>query len=293
MPGSCGQYIECQTGGKGEVYSCASPSIAFDVKSQACTQKLDSSSTCANRCEGKNAVWAADPTNCHGFFYCIDGIPYAGHCYEGMHFDESTQMCVTTTTSSCVDVSSICELVPDKTKFRDETDCSAYYECSSKKLSRKSCSKTYFDVEAQACVDKTKVQCTAHPIPANICIESKKPFVGLKADQATCRGFFNCLNLGTVEDLEPRWGQCPEGTFFSQADQACINPIDVKCEYNRCDGRGNRMVSSHKNNCHDYLICEDGFVVAEKTCPYDYFFDELYQACVPDIIYYNCCDVKK
>lgn len=291
VPGSCDKYIECHTNGEGRVHNCASKT--FDVKSQTCVDTLSSSSLCNNRCEGKDSQWVSDPTNCHGYFYCRQGDPLWGYCDDGMHFDEALQMCVHSTSSTCIDVSSLCELVPDKTKFRDETDCSYYYECSSQKQSRKACTKdTYFDVQTQSCVSKKDVSCTAHPIPKDICIVSKKPYVGFKSDSATCRGYFYCANLGVVEDLEPVWGQCPEGKFFSEADQACLNPVDVKCTYNRCDGRGDLMVSSSNNNCHNYIICKDGLEVEERTCARDYFFDEYYQACVPDIIYYECCDIK-
>ncbi|XP_061398602.1 peritrophin-44-like, partial [Musca vetustissima] len=213
-----------------------------------------------------------------------------GPCPTGMHFDEKLQMCVYTKTSSCVDVSSICELVPDKTKFRNEKDCAKYYECSKNLPSAKSCTKQFYDVQAEKCVDKSLVVCNAHPIPDKICNKVKNAY---KADEATCRGYFYCRDLGIVEDLEPIWGQCPEGTFFSEAKQACVNPIDVKCDYNRCDGRGNLMVTSGKNNCHNYVICKDGAPVEDKECIRDYFFDEKYQACVPDIIYYECCDIKE
>ncbi|XP_059216338.1 peritrophin-44 [Stomoxys calcitrans] len=289
VPGSCNKYIQCQSDGMGEVLSCPN---TFDVKGQTCVDTVSSNTLCNNRCEGKSGVWVADPTTCHGFFYCANSVPYWSHCADGLHFDENSQMCIHETSSSCVDVANICHLVPDKTKFRDETNCASYYECSSNKHSRKSCSKTYFDVQTQACVDKAKVACTAHPIPSGLCLVKKKPFVGYKSDQATCRGFFYCKDLGAVEDLEPIWSQCPVGKFFSEDAQGCVNPVNAKCAYNRCEGRGDLMVSSANNNCHNYLICENGFVAEERTCAKDYFFDEMYQACVPDIIYYECCDIK-
>lgn len=293
MPGSCNEYIEC-TSGEGEVYNCITPK-SFDVQKRSCVETFDSTSLCGNRCEGINGKWVANPTNCHGYFYCQNGVALPGHCEGDMHFDEAKQMCVYTASSLCVDVSHICEIAPDKMKFRDETDCSKYYECAKQAHSRKSCAKnTYFNVEKQACVDKNTMTCNNHPIPSGICIVSKKPYTGFRSDQATCRGYFYCANLGIVEDLEPVWGQCPEGKFFSQDHQACVDPVDAKCDFNRCEGRGNRMVASglaNKNNCHNYLVCEDGFVKQEVTCPRDYFFNEEYQACVAEIIEYNCCDI--
>ncbi|XP_075163775.1 peritrophin-44 [Haematobia irritans] len=293
FPGSCDKYIECHSNGMGMVHTCPG---SFDVETQKCVDSVSNNKLCDNPCVDTTLDWVADPTNCHAFFYCYDGFPYWGHCDDGYHFDEKTQMCIHSTSSNCVDVSHLCQLLPDKTKFRNENDCSAYYECADKKKDKtpspKTCSKTYFDVQSQACIDKSMIACTAHPIPSGLCQTKSGPYVGYKADQATCRGYFYCRNLGAVPDLEPIWGQCPEGKFFDESVQACANPIDVKCEYNRCEGRGNLMVSSAKNNCHNYLICENSQVKEERTCARDYFFDELYQACVPDIIYYNCCDIK-
>lgn len=290
MPGSCEQYIKCDTG-KGQVRSCASPK-SFDAQKQVCIEAKDSSSLCGNRCEGINGKWVADPTNCHGFFYCEKSVAFPGHCEGNLHFDQSKQMCVYTGSSVCVDVAHICEIAPDKIKFRDENDCSYYYECAKQTHTRKACKNQYFDVEAQKCVDKSQMTCNAHPIPKNICIVSKKPYVGFRADQATCRGYFYCKNLGIVEDLEPVWGQCPFGKFFSEEAKTCLDPVDVKCAFNRCEGREDGLVVSGKNNCHNYLKCVGGFVKEEITCARDYFFHEEFSACIPEILYYPCCDVK-
>ena len=107
-------------------------------------------------------------------------------------------MCSFDSTSSCVDVADICELVAEGTLFRDETDCSRYYKCTKGKHVLTSCkSSMYFSKEANGCVERAKVACTAHPYYSNICLNSKKnPSPGKKTDKASCRGYFHCLDFG-------------------------------------------------------------------------------------------------
>lgn len=105
-------------------------------------------------------------------------------------------MCTYESTSKCIDVANICDLVPDGTQFKDETDCSKYYKCNQGKHESKTCSNGYFDLAKNSCADKSLVKCTAHPLYKNVCIKSNKPSPGKKPDQATCRGYFLCADLG-------------------------------------------------------------------------------------------------
>lgn len=295
-PGSCNEYIEC-AGDHGEVRSCNTPKL-FDAAKSSCVDSIAGKEYCNNPCDGLTNTWVSDPTSCHGFLYCQDSQPLQGYCPNNLHFDEKLKMCIFSDSSNCLNVANICALVPDKTKFRNENDCSTYYECSKGVHTLKSCAKnTYFQVETGNCVKKSLVPCTAHPIPKDICLETKgttkKPSPGLKDDQATCRGFFHCKDLGIVHDIEPIWYQCPPGQFFSEELKGCTDPINAVCEFNRCESRGTMMVTSSSNDCHNYIRCVDGVEVEEVECPIDMFFDERYQACVNHIIDHKCCDGRK
>ncbi|KAH8303648.1 hypothetical protein KR018_009424, partial [Drosophila ironensis] len=290
-PGSCDQYLLCYDG-EGYVKTCPNGQ-SFDATKGSCVASLQNSHLyCGNRCDSKDGVWVADPTECHKYFYCDDGVPLAGVCPLYQHFNESAQSCMYGLESQCVDVNNICELVPVSTKFLDEEDCSYYYECDKNgNHNRKTCrSKTkieYFDVESGACVEANKVQCAAHS-KENVC--SASTTVTYKSDNATCRGYFLCKALHPVADLDPTWLQCPEGYFFDEEQQVCGKATSVVCTHNRCDGRGTGLVTSSSNNCHNYIRCVDDQEVEEKTCHYDHFFDESISACVATIIYDKCCD---
>ncbi|XP_065361073.1 peritrophin-44 [Calliphora vicina] len=289
VPGSCHQYIVCN-GDSGDIFSCAN-NLKYSAKDQKCMNDFtDSKRICENRCTGvKDGTWVADPTNCHGYYYCQNGKALASSCERQYYFEEKpTPMCVYPRYSTCIDVNNICELVADNTQFRNEMDCSQYYKCAKNILSPSTnCTKSfYFDVETQNCKERKYVKCNAHPIN-HVCLGK----VGKKADGGSCRGYFLCAYMGThAYDAQPVWLECPAGTFFSEEAKSCVDPTEVKCDHNRCDGRGKMLVNSSQNNCRNYIECENNKEVKEGTCGRSYFFDEHLQACVPNIIYFKCCD---
>ncbi|KAH8379305.1 hypothetical protein KR009_004132, partial [Drosophila setifemur] len=293
-PGTCDQYIQCYDG-EGTVQTCPTGQ-SFDPSKNKCVATLANSNLyCGNRCEGKDAMWVSDPTECHKYFYCQNGVPLAGMCHVGQHFEETTQACVHGLDSLCVDVNNICELVPEKTKFRKDDDCGSYYECD--KVGNhelKSCitskKRQYFDVESGSCVEPKLVDCTAHS-KTNICSASTKE--AYKSDGATCRGYFHCKALGAVADLDPVWLQCRAGYFFDADLQVCAPALSVICTHNRCDGRGTGLVTSSHNYCHNFIRCVDDKETEEETCHYDHFFDETISACTSKIIYDKCCDEEE
>ncbi|EDV52474.1 uncharacterized protein Dere_GG16088 [Drosophila erecta] len=290
-PGTCDQYIQCYDG-DGTLLTCPSNQLFSPSEDKCVGTMANSNKYCGNRCEGLDGEWVADPTECRKYFYCMNGVPLAGMCPAGQHFDESSQACLYGVDSICVDVNNICELVAEKTKFRNEKDCSYYYECDKNgKHASKSCStskkREYFDVESGNCVAPNKVECSAHS-KEGVCSSSN--VVKYVSDEATCRGYFVCKPLHPVADLDPLWMQCPEGYFFDQDRQLCGTATSVVCTQNRCDGRGTMLVTSSNNDCHNYIRCVDNKEVTEETCHLDHFFDERVEACSSEIIYDKCCD---
>ncbi|XP_030081010.1 peritrophin-44 [Drosophila hydei] len=288
-PATCNEYIEC-INGEGTMRTCAD-SLVFEASSQECVKATASNSVhCGNLCEGLDGKWVADPTNCQNYLYCRNGEALAGHCEGNQHFNEALQSCEHEDDSICVDVANICELLPDKTKFRQEDDCNEYYECKSGTHTLKTCSSTqYFDVESGSCKAKNLVECSSHS-KKDVCLLKTKPLKGFQPDGATCRGYFYCGDYGTVHDIDPTWGQCPEGLFYDDINKTCAIPTSVVCTHNRCEGRGTMLVASSSNDCHNYIHCVDGVEVEEKTCHWDYFFNEKVQGCTKEIIYDVCCD---
>ncbi|TMW47018.1 hypothetical protein DOY81_007904, partial [Sarcophaga bullata] len=286
IPGKCDEYMVCY-GTTAQFFKCGN-NFKYDAETENCTDKLDTTQLCDNRCQGaEDGRWVADPTNCGGYYYCLNGQGKHGHCGNGFHYSEAEQKCIYTKNSACVDVNNICELVPNNTTFLDEKDCSKYYECKNNQQTWTPCPKeTYFSKEEGKCLEKMYVKCNAHPKVS--CKDNGVVYKGLKSDGATCRGYFKCADKGLVEDIDPLWYQCPEGKFYS--DQKCVHPVDAVCNYNRCEGRGTTVVNSGKNNCRNYLVCENDVVVKEVTCGNDFFFDEITQTCSQKVIYYKCCD---
>lgn len=291
VPGSCDQYISC-SGRNSQVFTCAGQT-KYDEKQGKCVETSDSIELCENRCvNATDGTFMAHPTNCRAFYYCDNKEGFESYCGIGEHFHQARQQCVYPKNSQCIQgINNICDLVADKTVFRNEKDCSQYYKCDKNKLTKEDCKKLYFNVETRKCAERSTVQCLAHRASTGTCTRNRKPFSGRITDGATCRGYFFCAYKGPyAADLQPSWYQCPAGLFFDNKKEQCLPARHVKCAFNRCDGRGNATVVSGRNNCRNYLQCQNDMVLEEQTCKYHYFFDEQAGVCVNSAIYDGGCD---
>ncbi|XP_067644838.1 peritrophin-44-like [Eurosta solidaginis] len=288
-PGSCTEYIECFNS-TSTAYSCP-PNQQFDRKKQSCVSSgdlTDSDDYCRNRCKGIDGKWISDPASCQGYLYCNAGQDLQGYCDDGYVFNEAKSICDFEDSLQCNIVPEICDLVANNMQYRDETDCNKYYKCSKGKSVSMKCTKNaHYNVQMGSCGQQWLDNSC---IPEFSCGTDKKIWKGFHSDGATCRGYFYCRDFGTVRDLSPTFAQCPVGTFFSQAAQACVNPLQSDCKYNRCQGRGNMFVQTNEDDCRNYIVCENDVEVKRQRCSGDKFFDEKSQACVKFMIAYSCCD---
>ncbi|XP_017474424.1 PREDICTED: peritrophin-44 [Rhagoletis zephyria] len=290
-PGSCTEYILCANS-MGTTYSCPS-NQKFDRAKQGCvleTNLTDTDDYCRNRCEGIDGKWITDPASCKGYLYCREGQPIQGYCENDYVFNENDAMCDFAENLSCNVVHEICDLVPEGTLYRNTADCSKYYKCTKGKSVSTSCARnTHYNVQTKTC---GKQWLDDACVPTFSCGTSSRILKGFQSDGVTCRGYFYCRDFGTVRDLEPNYGRCPEGTFYDQTALACIDPLDSDCSYNRCQGRGNSYVQTNEDDCRNYIVCENGVEVKRQRCSGDQFFDEKMQVCVKSIVSYKCCDGK-
>ncbi|XP_054734753.1 peritrophin-44-like [Anastrepha obliqua] len=290
-PGSCTEYIHCANS-TGITYSCPSTQ-KFDRSKQSCVLEANLSDTddyCRNRCEGIDGKWITDPASCKGYLYCKSGQSFQGYCPSDYVFNEKDAICDFADNYNCNVVPEICDLVPNGMQYRDTTDCNKYYTCTKGVSVSTTCTKnTHYNVQTKSCGQQWL---DSSCIPTFTCGTNTKILTGFQSDGATCRGYFYCRDLGTERDLEPGYGQCPEGTFFHQSTQACIDPLKSDCAYNRCQGRNITYVQTNNDNCRNFILCENGVATKTQRCSGDKFFDEKMQACVTNIVSYDCCDGK-
>ncbi|XP_073840753.1 peritrophin-44 [Musca autumnalis] len=286
-PDDCSRGLTCIDFQSVVTTECTGTKPFFDKDKQQCAASLSDHSLCDISCTNATGTFVKDPKTCYGYYYCQDE-DWARHgtCPTGYHFDYKTQSCVHTYTSDCtVKELDFCAIVANDVNFNDPSSCEKYFTCKKGSLTSSSCSKQYYDPVKGVCVQKSKVDCSNHPIPNKVCDKKVNVFV---SDQATCRGAFYCRQMESGYDTNPTWSQCPENLFFSEKDQGCVSPLLVACSEDRCEGRDLQFVSSSTKGCRHYLHCVNGVSEGEYTCGNN-FFDEEAQICTNQIIQYPSC----
>ncbi|XP_055857078.1 peritrophin-44-like [Episyrphus balteatus] len=283
-PKSCDSYVTCTN--STEVTTKCSKNQIFSVESKKCvTSKTGCPDPCAPDIDN---YWVADPKSCSGYYYCQNGTGLLGNCALGQHFNELDQECIYSEKSKCKG-DSYCQIVPNGIMFKDEKNCEKYQICEKSKLKSKSCPKgQWFDRDTGKCAAKATVK-SCNSLPQKVCVSGWKTEKNKAVkDKATCRGYYWCADKGKQADENPEWHQCKEGEFFNYKKQSCMHPLNVDCEEDRCDGRGNLFVNSD-TSCQHYLVCKDGMTVAERKCADEMFYDEKRQACTTEVIEYDIC----
>ncbi|XP_075161866.1 peritrophin-44 [Haematobia irritans] len=291
-PDDCSKGITCINFKSVVTTECSGTKPFYDKDKNACAASLSDHSLCEIACSDDVGHFVKDPKSCYGYYYCqTEEWARHGLCPEGTHFDFERQECIWTTVSNCTTSEiNFCAIIKDSVNFDDPSACNAYFTCKKGVLTPTTCkSGLYYDPLTGSCIQKSMVNCASHPLPKDVCGTEKKPksdvFV---ADGASCRGAFYCSASPDGVDTNPTWVQCPENTFFSESDQACINPLLVACSEDRCDGRDKTFVSSDEKGCRGYLRCQNGVKIEELSCG-NKFFDEEAGVCTSNIITYPSC----
>lgn len=296
-PHNCSQEVVCINFKSLNGTGCSGSKPFYNKDTNKCDTQLTDDSSCAIDCTNMIAKFVKDPKSCYGYYYCEnENLALYGHCPNNLHFNQTLQACIDTYSSECrLNTLDFCAIVSKGVKFRDEYHCGKYYECAENKttkvvtLKNEYCAakKRSFDAVKGDCVEETIKGC--YPVPANACVVDKKIkknyFIN---DGVTCAGIFYCADVGGKADPNPQWYRCPDNKFFSQATQKCLDPLEVICVKDRCEGSNRPFVVSSEKGCRKYLICKNGVKVGEGTCG-NSFFDELHGQCTPEIMKFPAC----
>lgn len=282
-PGTCGYTITCQNGiSTQETNKC--PTNSFKLDTQKCGAATDA--YCSTPCVKASPQWLADVKNCHDWVKCDGKTELArGTCPSGQVFNSKENRChYPTNGEKCDKVFDICSVAPKDQKFWDPNNCHKYITCdkSQKQVSGVCDQATYYDKRTGTCIAKSQVDCYKHPYPENVCGTTKLAIRDrFVKDQATCRGYFYCRDLGSgVPDVTPTWGECTGSKFFDETRQVCSTRTEVGCSEDRCDGRTKGFELSPRTGCQHYLKCENGVTIAELKCEGDKYFDPINEECV-------------
>ncbi|XP_065360968.1 peritrophin-44 [Calliphora vicina] len=290
-PEDCSQEIVCTDFKSVAGTKCTGSKPFYDKDTYKCVPHLTDHSTCEISCNNMSGKFVQDPKSCYGYYYCQDEeLALYGHCPQNLHFNEIQQACIYDFISTCrINKLNFCAIVKKDVKFMDEANCGKYYECVENKktknvtLEHKLCDtkKMFYNPAVGDCVAGPIAGC--HPVPKDICKKVKKnEFV---SDTATCGGMFYCAD---EKDENPQWYQCPDNKFFSAEQKKCLDPLQVNCDKDRCEGSKRTFVVSNKSGCRDYVVCKDGVKVGEGSCG-NTFFDEINGVCTPTIMTYPAC----
>ncbi|XP_036216603.2 peritrophin-44 [Bactrocera oleae] len=260
------------------------------------TNKCERTSTdkyCATACSSKSQGYIADNKNCQGWYNCKGSTTVSfGFCANGLAFNENNGMCDYPENFSCKKEFDFCDVVPNSTPFLHETNCAGYYECVRNRLVEQACDPgNYFDVVTGTCIPKNKVYCAKYPYPNEVCGNKKLAIRNhFVSDDATCRGYFYCKDLGVgIPDATPIWGQCSATRFFDPTEEACLPRAHVQCAEDRCDGRNDGYELSSKSGCQHYLICKGNSTLEEVYCGADKWFNADKNECTTTITSYPAC----
>lgn len=290
-PGACNEWIECQNSEVSDSGSCSGDTPYFSLSENKCYKSLGDSYCSSPSCKGLSG-YIGDTLNCSNWYYCDSGVlKQNGICPHQMHFDQVSGQCVYPENTVCAASYELCNIVPKGVRFRDENNCNMYHTCESYKIKSYTCETgTYFNVATGECGPKKDIVCDNHPLPEDVCgtkkLAMRNKFV---ADQATCRGYYYCRDLGSgVPDPDPIYLHCDENTFFNQDRQGCMPRESQKCIYDRCDGRQDGYVVAEDEGCHNYIECVDGRETTPMSCGSEYF-NAATQSCTATQITYGAC----
>lgn len=292
-PGTCDETIKCMDG-KTTPNALTCPNQGWILTSKKCGKVSDDYCAKTN-CKKNGDVWVADKKNCQGWVQC-NGVTKVtqGSCPNGQVFDQKQQRCIYRTQDYvCASTFDVCNVAPQDQRFVEENNCHKFLTCnkSQKEVINLCPLGQYYVARTGQCIAKAQADCYKHPYPENVCGTTKLAIRGrFVDDEATCRGYFYCADLGSgVPDTKPHWGQCPDDMFFDDHQEVCRHRTHVKCDEDRCDGREDGLELSEKLGCQHYLVCENGYTLAEEKCPNEMYFDAYKQECVSTRTSYPAC----
>ncbi|XP_035223247.1 fibrillin-3-like isoform X2 [Stegodyphus dumicola] len=258
----CDPDIECTTSTKPTTQMYSTPSTTYKPVSPECIEP-----------EGL----FPNPEDCGSFFQCSNGRAHLVRCPTGLHFSKNDEICEIPCVAGC-NISISCPTeIPDiegnctceSCFLPDPTDCSAYYFCSDRHLTKGYCPYgMLFDKISTQCENEDEVDCEATGDPA-MCPE---PF-GIFPYPGDCKKFLYCENsVAHVRKCDPELEFDPENKVCSTPKGYCGSvTIDPHCK--RPTG-----LFPYAGNCSLFYQCENG-VSYLKACNSPLLFNPQKEVC--------------
>ncbi|KAH8261308.1 hypothetical protein KR044_006994, partial [Drosophila immigrans] len=224
------------------------------------------------QCNGTPAPECVDgevkknPSNCAGYFSCINGEFVAQLCGTGLYWNADEKQCQKDEGQCNNPPGPGCT---EGNAIPDPSDCAAFYNCSNSQLVHQVCgSGLYFNADAKKC-QKDEGQCK--PTPSPVCVEGT-----VTANPANCAGFLECINNVWVAR------QCAPTNYFDTSANKCVVDSEGVCVPKVCDpdccDRPNDWMGPVDKNCSAYIHCVYGNKF-QVRCPNNLQFNDDTKQC--------------
>lgn len=231
-------------------------------------------------------TFIADPSDCSGYYYCVDGaIDFHGNCEKGLLYNSYKAACDYESNVQCNFGKDICKSVASPVYKHDPNSCASYIYCDGKgNTLYNSCPENQdFDLESISCKWKTPDSCAGQA--CELVPNNKFVAFGQKKDKdgTTLYGSQTCYNGKGSQN----W--CESGFIY--------NSKLGQCEYNTvaeskpdCSTQVNNFAAS-PTNCNQYYYCppasstsatdaEDASTPILLSCPQRFHFNAASGTCV-------------
>ncbi|KAM7355560.1 peritrophin-44-like [Cochliomyia hominivorax] len=303
QPNSCSAWLKCASsyGAQDMEEGACVFGLYFNKETGKCDYK--ESVECpfekriAKPCENaKNGDFVADHSECNAYIYCKDGKEYRSYCPSNLVFNPIEKSCVYKHQYQCpvfvtpTASDPICSLLPNATFVSDKNDCKKYGQCVDGVYINYSCGESLaWDHVKRSCVDIDEVICypmAKKPEPElKVCVNKTGPI----SDGESCTGYYFCKKMSNNSyDRKPEHFTCTKGMFFDSHTLSCRDRMNVKCQFDRCEGTNSKYVNV-AGDCKAYATCVDGKTKSKGVCPSNHYFDERTQGCSAQVVNYAAC----
>lgn len=226
-------------------------------------------------------TFIADPTDCSGYYYCVDGaISFQGNCGPGLSYNSYTGSCDYSSNVKCNFGQSICQNVAATYKA-DPLSCSTYIYCDGKgNTLRNECPAGQdFSLELKSCVWATPNSCSGNP--CDLVPNNKFVAFGTTNEPSCTSPIYRSMTCYQGKGFPH---ECPCDYIYNSIEGQCDYDPTANVNVDPCKTKvaGTNFAAS-STNCNQYYYCPPSPSTDPPTklkCPQRFHFNAITGTCV-------------